>query len=253
MTDAAASAAEAELESLLEKIGDGPAAAESFYRALLTAPLHVITDEEGQGDRNFTPGETVGIVNFSMNDGTPYIPVFTSISELQKTLDEPANFFSIQGWDLFSMVQGADVVINPASESGIHLTPDFLAQVLQHFAATAVTVEEETQVMVGQPAQDPAELKKAVAAVFERDGSVQSAHLCLMVKPGNDRSLLIGVVFRPGQERREIFNIAGTAAGPFIPPDHALDFMIIRDAGDDGVAGMLLRDGDHFFRARTQA
>jgi hypothetical protein len=247
------SAAEAELESLLEKIGDGPAAAEAFYRGLLTSPLYVITDEEGEGTRNLSAGDTLAIINFTMTDGTPYIPVFTSLPELQKTLDRPGNFFSLQGWDLFNMVRGADVVVNPASESGIHLTPDFIEQVLQHFAVTPNVVEEETQVMIGQPAHDPLELKQAVAAVFERDGSVQSAHLCLMVKPDNDRSLVIGVVFRPGQERRDVFNIAGTAASPFIPPGHALDFMIIRDADDDGVAGTLLRDGDHFFRARTQA
>ena len=246
-------AAEAALEALLEKVGEGPGAAEEFYRGLLTSPLYVITDEEGEGARNLSEGDTLAIVNFTMPDGTPYVPVFTSLPELQKTLDEPGNYVSLQGWDLFNMVRGADVVVNPANENGIHMTPAFIEQVLQHFAVTTNVVEEETQVMVGQPAQDPVELKQAIAAVFERDGSVQSAHLCLMVKPGNDRSLLIGVVFRPGQERRDVFNIAGAAAGPFIPPDHALDFIIIRDADESGVTGTLLRDGDHFFRARTQA
>jgi hypothetical protein len=152
------------------------------------------------------------------------------------------------------MIRGSDIVLNPSSEYGWHLKTDDLEEIMQHFGTNSMMVEQDTPVLMGQPAINPVDLKKAISDVFMRDGRVQSAYFCLIVNQNSgEHSFLVGVVFRPDQEYREIFNIAGPAASGFLPEGYMLDFMIINDNDPEGISGALLKDGECFFRGENQA
>ncbi len=245
-----------ELEKLMQESFQDPSKMEGFYAKLLSSELFVLTAQENpiEGRHIVEEDTQVSVVNYQMEDGTPYIPVFTSLEELQRSITEQLSYMAMDGWNLFSTIQGSNIVINPVSEYGLHLKAKDLQEILQYFGAHQTTVEQDTPVLMGQPATDPIDLKRALNDVFKRDSRVQSAYLCLMVnQQSGEHSFVVGVVFRPGHEYPEIFNIAGPAAGKFLPEGHVLDFMIINDNNSDGIAGTLAQDANCFYRGATQS
>lgn len=248
--------ADNEIERLMRESFEDPGKADSFYAMLLSSELFVLTapGAVSEGTRVLEEGTEIDLLNYELDDGTPFIPVFTSLPELQRAIEEELNYISMDGWNLFTLIRGTDVVINLASEYGCHLKPDDIEGILDHFGAEAMTVAREIPVLLGRPADDPLDLKKALSAVFARDPRVQSAYLSLMVnEESQERSLIVGVVFHPGQEYPEIFNIAGPAAGRFVPAGHVLDFMIINARAPEGISGALMHEGECFFQAAVRA
>lgn len=244
-----------ELEVVMEEAFSDSSKVEIFYSQLLASELYVLTEgaPDHEGRRMLEKDTNVGIVNFLGAEGEPFVPVFTSLPELQRSIEQDFGYIGMDGWNLFSLIKGSDVIINPASDCGLLLKAEEIAEILHYFGVHQLTVEKDTQVLIGQPAVDPFELKKALAEVFRRDGRVSSAYLCLMMRPDTgEQSFAVGVVFRPGEEYREIFNIAGPAASKYLPKGYTLDFFVIDENNPDGVAGSLLNDGDRFFTAKMQ-
>lgn len=242
---------ENELEQLMRESFQDSSMIEGFYAKILSSELFVLAAKADvvDGRHILEEDSEVSLISYQMEDGTPFIPVFTSLQELQRSIEEDLRYMAMDGWNLFSLIRGSDIVLNPASEYSWHLKADDLDEILQHFGANAITVEQDTPVLMGQPAIDPVDFKKALSEVFERDGRVRSAYFCLMVNQNSgEYSFVIGVVFLPGQEYRDIFNIAGPAAGKFLPEGYKLDFMVINGNDHEGVSGALLQDGDCFFR-----
>ena len=243
------------LEQILEGTFDTQEALAELYSALASSELFLLNsgDDLSEGHQVLQPGQEIGLVHFEMDDGTPFIPVFTSAEELGRTFDDNPSFLGMDGFSLFSMIRGNHIILNPASEYNQHLSPENIEDLIDFAAMNEIVVQEETPVLVGPPQDDPVELKKAVAAVFERGGGpVMSAYLLLMHNErSGERSLLVGVVFKPGSINSDIFAVAGAAAQKFIPPGHLLDFVTIDNPPDGGIEQALLEDGDCFYRAPT--
>ncbi|HIF25023.1 MAG TPA: hypothetical protein EYG18_07080 [Micavibrio sp.] len=239
------------LEKLLEDFVKEGTSGEQFYAVLLSSEVFALSGDEpiDGGQRKILDAETeIQLVNGEMDDGTNFVPIFTSLEELQKSINEEMNYIGMEGWNMLHMVKDTNVVINPNSEYGIHLTPENIAEIIQFFGASQFTVEEETPVLIGRMAEDPTELKNVVKEVFARDPRVKTAHLALLVnEKTQEKSIVIAVDFAEGQEYPEIFKIAGSAAQPHIPQGHYLDFVVVND--DDGVSATIVSDGDRFYTA----
>ena len=247
---------ENQLELLMQELFQDSSRMGDFYGMLLSSELFVLTAKADVVEgRSILKKETeVELINYHMEDGTPFVPIFTSLSELERSIPTDLSYMSLKVWNLFSIIRGSHIVINPASELGLQLDPDNIEEILHHFGATETTIDSDTTYQMGLPVVDPVDFKNALSEVFRGDSRIHSAYFCLMInqKSGN-RSFLVGVVFRPEQEYRGIFNIAGPAAGKFLPEDHNIDFIVIDDSDPEGFAGTLLQNGECFFRAETDA
>lgn len=246
-----------ELEVLMKAAFEDPEATESFYAAFLSAEVFVLTDNQQapttEGRQTLEEGTEVSLIHFEMEDGTPFVPVFTSLRELQASIEDDLTYIGMDGWNLLSLIRTADAVINPAGEYGWHLRPEDIEDVLEHFSPESLTVEEDTPVLVGHPDVDPRELKDALSAVFARDERVLYAGLCLMVnEQSGERSFIVGVMFDPGREGSEIFRVAGPAGGKFLPQGHMLDFFVINGDDEDGIGQVLAQEEFGFYRRALQ-
>lgn len=154
--------AENELERLMQESFQDSSKIENFYAMLLSSELFVLTAKADvvEGRRIVEEDSEVSLINYQMADGTPFVPVFTSLPELQRSIEEELSYMAMDGWNLFSLIRGSNIVLNPASEYGWHLKADDLEGILQHFGTNAMTVEQNTPVLMGQPAVDPVDLKK---------------------------------------------------------------------------------------------
>ena len=239
------------LETLLTDFVTKGTSGEQFYAVLLSSEVFALSGDEpiDGGQRKILDAETeIHLVNGEMDDGTNFVPIFTSVEELQRSINEEMNYIGMEGWNMLHLVKDTDVVINPNSEYGIHLTPENIAEIIQFFGSSQFTVDEDTPVMIGRMADDPVELKNAITAVLARDPRVQKAYLALMVnETTQEKSIVIGVDFAAGQEYPELFSIAGNAAQPHIPQGHHLDFVTIDDS--DGISGAIASDGECFYTA----
>lgn len=241
------------LEDTMRKAHENPDHFGDFYAQLFAAELYVLCGDDAQveGAQELTEDTSIALVNFQMTDGTVFLPAFTSIEELQATIEEEVTYMAIPSIDLLGMARGSHIVINPDSEYNLHLTPENIDDLLSYLGNELV-MEAGTEIFIGQPETDPVELKEALAGVFKNIPDVQSAYLCLIVNEhSGEKSLMVGVLFRDGADEAAAFKKAGAAAGQFIPAGHALDFMPITDEDPDGIGQFLIAQGDHFFGAET--
>ncbi len=115
------------LEELLAAAFENPDLQENFYEELLTSDVYILTDKntspQGKTPANDDDVE-VSIMSSVMEDGTPFIPVFTSLVELQHSIEEEHDFLTLTGQEFLQLVDGTDIVINPAHQYGIHLDPE---------------------------------------------------------------------------------------------------------------------------------
>ena len=114
------------LEELLGAAFEDPALQDEFFAELMTAEVYVLTDGI-QSPHGKTPANDddidVSIMSSVMEDGTPFIPVFTSLAELQHSMDDETDhtYMTMSGQELLELVDGTDIVIDPAHQYGLHL------------------------------------------------------------------------------------------------------------------------------------
>lgn len=236
------------LDALMQEAYGNPEQLGAFYGRLMGGELFILTNDKNaaEGERELPAGTPVNVASFTMEDGTRFIPVFTSMAELQNSIDDEYGVMGLPTRSLFEMVRGVDIIINPAQPYALRLQGEEQQILLNQFGIKKMTVEQDTSVLLGQPAEDPVELKKILADVLRREGSVQAAYMALMMQ-GQEQSLLVGVLFRPGQDNEKIFETLGAAAGGHMPAGYALDFIVIDKENADGVSEALQRNGDRFF------
>ena len=77
-----------DLEQKLMRAADEPTSRPEFYKALMVSDVFIIgsSDSEGEGVSTIPAGAKLSIVNWEKNDGTPFIPFFTSLDALQRAL-----------------------------------------------------------------------------------------------------------------------------------------------------------------------
>lgn len=246
--------AEVSLEELMRIMATEPARAEEFWTRFLTSPVFVINgnkDAEIQGEHEMKEGDAFQILNLVTPDGTPFVPVFTSVMALQNAIREEVNYLAIPGYEVLMMTRGEHIGVNPGYEFGLLLTGEEIGRILDYFAANEIEPDENTQVLLGAPSEQPTAMKEAVAKVFKDDKRVQSAHFAMMTMPAlNDaQSFIVGVVFKSGKEYTGVFDKAGAAAKEHIPSGYNLDFLVIDEKNPEGVADFLLKSGEQIFKA----
>lgn len=238
------------LDALMEAAFANRDLLEEFYARLASSDLYILTPDKdtAEGVRRLEAGSKVNLATFPMQDGSAFIPAFTSMAELRNAVQDDYGVMAMPTADLFRLVNGTIVVINPSRPHALVLSGESQQLLMQRMSVHKMEVQENTSVMLAQPAEDPTALKVILADIFKKDGSVQAAYLSLMMNPqAGEQSLLIGVVFKPGQVNEKIFETCGIGAKGHIPQGLGLDFLIIDQNDADGISGALMRSGSLFF------
>jgi hypothetical protein len=110
---------------------------DAFYKAFLTSNVFLIGEAGGEpGEKILQGGENVRVMQWQDPQGNPFLPVFTSMKELQDAIKEMGEmpYISFSGYDALNLTQGqVPVAIDPSSEHCLYLVPPQIAQILNYF------------------------------------------------------------------------------------------------------------------------
>jgi SseB protein C-terminal domain/SseB protein N-terminal domain len=247
------------LAVLLRRAADEPAARPAFYEALLAATIFVIGstgDDAASGEQVLTAGSKIQLQNWSKPDGSFVIPLFTSLDALRKAVDNEVGYLALPARGLFEITAGAVLVLDPGADYGKEFHPDEIQQLLATGLAQVAqsrVVQQDTQVLLGQPSQRPEAMLTSLGRLFATRPSVVRAYLALMHDPTVDEAphLLVGIDIEGDHER--VFQEAGNVVADQAARTGPIDFIRVR-AGDDGVARYFIDDCRPFYeRAASTA
>ena len=239
------------LEALLQAAATNPVERPAFIRCLLESEVFVL-GQSGQPDGRHTleAGTKVAIRHWSRQDGTSFIPFFTSVEALQQAIKEQEHFLGLRAKSLFEMTKGADLVLNPGLQYAKEFLPEEVAGLLEHdgpaFERRVVT--QPTQVLLAQPKEKPERMLAALSELLPRYPEVKAAYLALMHDASRDPgpTLVVGIE-GDGNLDRAVAD-AGHLAADTRPDERPVDFVRITPRDTGGIARFMLDTVTPFYR-----
>jgi hypothetical protein len=243
------------LETALVQAASDPAARPAFYRALLDAQLFFLTppgprpDEQGM----LPPGSKLSLVQWKGAQGD-YIPLFTSrarLDEIASQIGGAYGFVAIAGKAAFSLLaqRPMGAVLNPGLRYGKELSPGEIARLATGKLADAEprVVEQDTEVMIGQPDTPPTALIEALCRLFAKHPSVAAAHLAQIYDPssGDPPHPIIGVL---ATDFESMIEEAMLVARDVVAGAMPVDFIALGSNDPEGVHTYLQRDTKPFYQ-----
>jgi hypothetical protein len=237
------------LEELLQNATAKPEYRPEFYKRLLSDKLVVITTDNGQHDGEWVANEntTVNIVNLA--DGK--IPVFTSKQKIfdKGIIKEQVKVLELKGEDLLNMTKGATLILNPYSDYGKELLPAEIDQMLNGTILTAshqkITIEKETSVQLGQPANYPTEIVNALSGLFSRHPNVKAAYLGWIFNPSSGQPAHYIFAIDGNGDLQSVTDEAGFIAQQYLKPEEIVDFLRLNNKG--GINDYFLKETKPFY------
>jgi len=230
-----------ELELLLMRAVNDQAERPAFYSKLLESDVFIIgyTDAEPEGGV-FREGEKLSVMHWQKQDGTSFIPFFSSLETLRAALDSEQPYVVLPARTLFKKVKGVSLILNPASNFGKEFFPNEIEALLEtglNHAPQHRVVEESTEVLLGQPAEYPTAMVDALTRLLAKHSEVKAAYLCLKHDPSQPSpSLVVGL---DGEDVERAMQEAGLVAAETAPPGMPVDFT--RVTPDDAGLGAYFR------------
>lgn len=246
---------ENKLEELLRLAADEPAHRPEFCETLLNSNVFLLgaTEQvEAYGHNNLEAGSHIQIQHWQRADGLSVIPFFSSLEVLQKSIDTEQSYLMLPARSLFEMTQGATLFLNPKSKYG----KEFLPQEVAHLLTTGISqspvqrvVEEETKVLLGEPANYPHKMIDSLTQLFAKHRNVNSAYLALMHDKSVDEKphLIIGI--ETNGDAKKVITEAGSVAIDTLPKGESIDFYQIKE-NDSGLSEFLLTQIKPFYEKR---
>jgi len=238
------------LEVALQKAAKEPAWRKTFYELLLTERLVVMTSgtsvvEEGM----LKTGAEIAFV--TLPDGR--IPVFTSVDRIfdKQVIKDEVHQMTLKGRDLFELAVGASFILNPYSDYGKDLLPGEIADLLNgtiFSPPNTITVQKDTQVLIGQPAEYPLEAIASLKEVFAKYDNVNAAYLGWIDNPESDDPAHYIFAVEGNGDFKDAIHEAG-----FVAQGHlgAQIFDIMRISGNrgaDGIEGYFIDSVKPFYK-----
>lgn len=168
-----------EIEQALMDAAVNPDARAAFHRALLDADLYAATPEAPAFAENriAQEGERLSLLNVQGPDGAPVAAIFTAQERIVEVFGMDVGFVAIRGEELLSLVANQGAWLNPGFPYSVYWTPSELSAVLGK--GLQRTIQKETSVMLGVPADPPTALVTALQKVLGNDTRITEAWLAL--------------------------------------------------------------------------
>ena len=188
-----------DLETAMQQAAEDPVARPDFFSALLEARIYVIGDANTDlpdGEFRISEGDTISMANFEFEDGQPYIPFFTSLDALNEAVSGETPYLSIGTRELLDSTRGNFLVLNPGQDIAKEFTPEEVTRLLDGTPISGTgeyKLDDDTEVLIGRPADEPVELIDALTRLFARHGAVKRAFYAQMLVETQDKPLSLVV------------------------------------------------------------
>lgn len=241
---------ENDLERALVAAAEDAARVPDFYRALLESHLLVIDESPGPvrtGWHEAEAGTQLRIRPVEV-DGVPHVPVFSSTTRIETFAQEPAHFVGLPARDLFEMLAGSHVVLNPGADYGKQLVPDEIQALVDgsmFSSHSPYAAEEETPVLMGQPAEVPHHVTEALGRFFAIRENVRAAYLALYHDPARHERPVVLVGIDAAGDWDALVGEASLVLRRVTRRDDAVELVRI---GDSDVSRYMVEETEPFFR-----
>lgn len=246
---------ENDLERSLISASGNPGFAPQFYRDFSAADLYIIQHGEpppsAPGPKTIREGEALRIRTIE-HKGTPHIPVFSSLTRLQAALSAEAAYIRIKATDLLAATKGSPLLLNPGSDYGKEITACEAASIADGSIwkpGETVVAQKNTEVMIGPPANYPAELAEALRQFFGHRKDVKRAWLAHFFNPATDTKSHTLIAIETSGNFAELSAQIGMVAQNMSIPDPPLDVAQITGSGE-GLEGYFLTQSKPFYQRR---
>lgn len=222
----------ADLGELLAQAAHNPAYQPEFYRRLLLDDLVVVSEEVPAAPQHATLAAGASVRLHTLPDGR--VPVFTSTARIFDggVVQEQVGFLQMKGRALLEMVQRSGVVLNPNSATSKALTPAEIQSLLDGTVLQtghSLTVTEDTQVLIGQPAVYPQAMVDALTTLLGQQPRVVAAYLAWLHVPtsGEPPHYVLGLEVEGSMQA--ISREAGFVAQQFLSEQEVIDIMQVAE------------------------
>jgi SseB protein C-terminal domain/SseB protein N-terminal domain len=228
------------LETCLVAATHNPASRSDFYRALIATDLLIISENPGPAmEGEAVPrGKMQVKIQLVEVAGKPHVPIFSSKQRISAIVKTEVPFIAMNGRALFSMVRGADVVMNPGAEYGKVFTAAEIESILDEtiFAATDPQIAAGKKVLLSQPAEYPTHIAEAMRGFFPKFAEVTRAYLAQadFQQSGQPPHILIGVETTGNWQ--ELLSQAAAVAQTIVRAGDVIDLIQMNERPDDGVS-----------------
>ena len=223
------------IEKSLRKASTEPAYRAEFYKNLLAEKLVVLTDKTQLPEGVQILQEDTNVNIITLPDGK--IPVFTSTSKIfdKGVIKQEVPYLEMKGEDLFTFATGATFILNPYSDYAKELLPGEIESLLKGTILTdnhkQITVQQDTQVQIGQPANYPTKIVNSLKALFAERPSVRAAYLGWIFNPSAGEPPHLIFALDIDGDKQTITNEAGYTAQQLSNPNDIIDFIQIDNKG----------------------
>jgi hypothetical protein len=239
------------LEALLALSTDEPAHRPEFYRMLLDSEVYVISDMEqkNEGRWYLSADDALSILTISVADKDPIIPFFSSIEELTRFVDFPAQWVGINARDLFVLTKGATLVLNPQSQYSKPFYPAVIEALLTtgiHHTSRQTMSQSHAGVRISPPEPFPSKMVDSLIIFFATRPEVTSACVALKQSPDDRRPhLLVGVDARG--DVAQVIREAGSVALDTVPDELPEVAVVDMNAIPEEISEAILHKGRTFY------
>ncbi len=242
------------LEIALQLAASEPAHRPEFFRLLLESIIFIL-GSSGQleaGDEGLVTlkaNTQIQLINWVKPDGSSVIPFFSSLRALQLAVTSDEKYIALPARTFFEMTRGAQLILNPRSESGKEFTPAEVEALLAegvNQVAKRMVVEKDTEVLLGQPANYPDAMVASLTTLLANHHNVKAAYLAQMFDRSRDEQphLIIGIEAEDDFEN--IVGEAGMVASDTGPKGEPVDLIrVVR--GQSGVGQYFLDEVKPFY------
>ncbi len=247
-----------QLEKALHKAAADHTQAPAFYEELIQSNVFILgKPEENQDTGKIVLEEEQALIIQHWeraNDKSPVVPFFTSLQMLQQAIDTDEPYLELPAEALFQLTMGVSLVLNPNSEFGMEFEPEDIAVLLDKdlMLNNEFTLDEETEVLLGIPADIPSAFTAMLSDFFSKHHQVESAYLGTIQIPEDDdeEHLMVGL-----KGRGDLSKIIETAIQKLSLVDdigyETIDFYVI-DQDDPDISEFMCDNITPFYVAESR-
>lgn len=228
---------ENEFESSLVKAATDPSHRPQFYKDLRNTDLFIIQHGERPPESHevvtLKEGMTIQIQNIEHN-GKPYIPVFSSLSRLQRAIKDEVAYLGVNALELMKFTQGAELLLNPGSDYGKEFTKSEISSIVDGSIfgpPETYTQKKEAKVLLGQPKVYPQELTSALSLFFKSRKQVKRAWVAHFHNPDDGLPPHTLIAIDAGDSFKEISSEIGMVISGIKIPSPPVDVIPITNGG----------------------
>ena len=225
-----------------------------FFNAIKDAkyltPVHIdppiSADDDGKA--TLQTDTIISFVNLEDSNGDIFLPMYTDWAALKQWRDVPDEKTMILSYnDVRALItdkgEAIGFVINPYTHN-IPIRENTM-KILDAGPVEQWTAEENTQVRIGQPENDPVEIKEAISDHLKNRTDVSSAYLVLM-ENNEEFSYLIIVDFTGDQQ--EVFTDIASVAVPLLREGELIDMA----PADSDLGRSVAQDFSPFYEKKAE-